>query len=100
MIDLKNCLIAEIDNYIRPVILVSNYENAKTKAHYYFYRDLLTQSNYIQFHDSVIHEISYYMDDEEIIKFEKNLLHEDEKWNIITRAIKTEENKLYRGITK
>ena len=91
--DFKDCIIANINGFIRPVVLISTMEDSNNKMPYNVYKDLLNGKEYIQHYYVEINSIFYYMTPEEINKTinEKSC---DDALIIIDRAIMVEEKKL------
>ena len=92
-LDFKNCIIANINGSIRPVILVSTLEDSKNKIPYFVYRDIIDGTEHILFDDVKINGIFHYMDEEERNRFVRDDFYPDERLNIIARAIKEEQDK-------
>ena len=88
----KDCKIAIIDGNVRAIC--TNYKDTdeKSKMEYYICRDIISGQDFIAFDISSIKNITCYMDKEELNKFTKDDLNINDKYNIIARAIKEEQN--------
>ena len=90
----KDCYITKLGNDIKAMVLIDTKEDVKTKLTYYMYKDFLTGIDYIVYEDIMLHKISYYMDDEELDNFVLNNMSDNDKLNVIARAIKEEQDNL------
>ena len=94
--DFKECVIANVNGTILAGVLLPEINDERTNLKFRIFRELLNGNEYIVFDDIKYHEIIYYLDEIELHRFARDFLSESEKLGVIARAIKYEQEKLYK----